>query len=694
MEGNHVYKPETIMTDVSMQDLQKLLVYFSKNTYRARDADNTSQSIMQRCVLLADMDYQHSVINNNEGDLSAHYPSHLIILEYEKSKYPNKCDTPPPPPPPPLLARTTETIYESMCDPIRLKELIKSARFARCRSRFPLPVILYKGKYICRSSTLSGGPEIYGRSGLDYLFAGSETGTGEEESSKEDADDACGSESFDNDSPAVKNQFDKVRKKDIKLLKTLKVGHIIDFMVENKKVKFLMNVTSSEKVDSVGRYSDFNIVSLPYPGCEFFKEFREHNYAANHLVFDWTQAHVDANIGVPKDEISGQLPVNWEEYRDWDLLKLTQNYLKLILRYMNESDSGILIHCISGWDRTPLFISLLRLSLWADGAIHTSLNAYQVLYFTIAYDWMLFGHDLKDRMNKGEEIFFFCFFFLKHIHDEEFSVHSREYRKRNSVVCHDLDSHLRDEDYSMHTPNIKSRHSVLRNDSDSHLDNVMFDGESVVALSSVSSNLSLNSWCSSVSQNSRDSQDNNPPSVFHCNSQESQEETHTNGNVVPWTFYNSPNKEGSGNGSRSPFPANRTSPVAVPVPGHLRQRNESSSSGGSWQMISGTGSLRGSTTANALLSENLASSLACKPLCETCTGYASQESSTTIVDDDASTQLKMRKEKLQCLRNLFYGAYNTVGFKVKEFPESSGFGQFLGNFAEKVGFISVQRTSL
>ena len=28
-------------------------------------------------------------------------------------------------------------------------------------------------------------------------------------------------------------------------------------------------------------------------------------------------------------------------------------------------DGGILVHCISGWDRTPLFISLLRLSLWA-----------------------------------------------------------------------------------------------------------------------------------------------------------------------------------------------------------------------------------------------------------------------------------------------------------------------------------------
>lgn len=149
-----------------------------------------------------------------------------------------------------------------------------------------------------------------------------------------------------------------------------------------------------------------------------------------------------------------------------------------------------------------MFVSLLRMSLWADGAIHTSLNAHQILYFTIAYDWMLFGHDLQDRLSKGEEIFFFCFFFLKHIWDDEFSVNSRPTR---------------------------ARHSVLRNDSDSQLDNVMFDNESVVTVSSVSSNMSLNSWCSSFSQNSRDSQDNNPPAVFPCSSTDAQDDCHSNG---------------------------------------------------------------------------------------------------------------------------------------------------------------------
>lgn len=139
--------------------------------------------------------------------------------------------------------------------------------------------------------------------------------------------------------------------------------------------------------------------------------------------------------------------------------------------------------------------------MWADGAIHHSLNAHQMLYFTIAYDWMLFGHDLQDRLAKGEEIFYFCFYFLKHIFGEEFSVNTRHNR---------------------------IRHNVLRNDSDSQLDNI-FEPEMVVPPSSVSSNLSLNSCCSNVSQTSRDSVDNNPPNIVHCNSIDGQEDILSNG---------------------------------------------------------------------------------------------------------------------------------------------------------------------
>ena len=51
----------------------------------------------------------------------------------------------------------------------------------------------------------------------------------------------------------------------------------------------LDSVTSSEKVDKEHRYSDFSIVSMPYPGCEFFKEWRENSYQAEALMFDWNQ---------------------------------------------------------------------------------------------------------------------------------------------------------------------------------------------------------------------------------------------------------------------------------------------------------------------------------------------------------------------------------------------------------------------
>lgn len=119
-------------------------------------------------------------------------------------------------------------------------------------------------------------------------------------------------------------------------------------------------------------------------------------------------------------------------------------------------------------------------------------------------------------------------------------------------------------------------------------------------------------------------------------------------NVLPWTFYtNSPNKDvvashttPSSSSSSSLAPANRTSPVAVPVPGRLRQRNESSSSTGSWQMISGTGSLRGSTTANSALPEFLnGAGSACKAHCGTCSGQTSQESSITIIEDESTASV-------------------------------------------------------
>lgn len=77
----------------------------------------------------------------------------------------------------------------------------------------------------------------------------------------------------------------------------------------------IFSVTSSEKVDKENRYADFTIISLPYPGCEFFKEYRDNNYVAKGLIFDWTQAHVDATVDIPDDQVSSQIKIDWNNYK-------------------------------------------------------------------------------------------------------------------------------------------------------------------------------------------------------------------------------------------------------------------------------------------------------------------------------------------------------------------------------------------
>ncbi|XP_075618302.1 phosphatidylinositol-3,5-bisphosphate 3-phosphatase MTMR14 isoform X2 [Balearica regulorum gibbericeps] len=385
--------------------LAELLLEFSRAQYRAKDGGGAAaakvERIERRCLELFGRDYRYSVIPNAHGEVCAHYPRHIVLLERD--------------------AGAGRDPFESTVQVGKLQDLINRSKMARCRGRFVCPVILYKGKHICRSATLAGWGELYGRTGYNYIFSGG-------------SDDAwADAEDISEEDSALRNAdsqlFDKVRGHDIKLLRYLSVRYICDLMVENKKVKFGLNVTSSEKVDKAQRYADFTLLSIPYPGCEFFKEYKDRDYTAEGLIFNWKQDYVDAPLSIPVS-LTQSLSIDWSEYQSWDLVQQTQNYLKLLISIINtDDDSGLLVHCISGWDRTPLFISLLRLSLWADGLIHTSLEPSEILYLTVAYDWFLFGHMLVDRLSKGEEIFFFCFNFLKHITSEEFSAVKSQRRK-------------------------------------------------------------------------------------------------------------------------------------------------------------------------------------------------------------------------------------------------------------------------
>uniref|UniRef100_A0A674EVE6 Myotubularin related protein 14 n=1 Tax=Salmo trutta TaxID=8032 RepID=A0A674EVE6_SALTR len=318
------------------------------------------ETIEKRCLELFGRDYKYSVIHNTNGEVCGHYPQQIVFLEYESTEL-------------------HKDRFESTVQITKLQDLVNRSKMARCRGRFVCPVILYNGKHICRSSTLAGWGELYGRTGYNYIFSG--------ETDKKDAWFSTFASPENGDSQL----FDKVRGLDIKLLRYLSVHYICDLMVENKKVKFGLNVTSSEKVDKAQRYADFTLLSVPYPGCEFFKDYKDRDYTAEGLVFNWNQDFVDAPLTIPAC-FTKNLNINWSEYQSWDLVHQTQNYLKLLLHIINSDDeSGLLVHCISGWDRTPLFVSLLRLSLWADGAVHASLEPAEILYLTIAYDWFLFG---------------------------------------------------------------------------------------------------------------------------------------------------------------------------------------------------------------------------------------------------------------------------------------------------------------
>ncbi|XP_068940107.1 myotubularin-related protein 14 isoform X5 [Petaurus breviceps papuanus] len=272
--------------------LAELLEEFSRTQYRAKDGGSGAgnakvERIEKRCLELFGRDYCYSVIQNVNGEICGHYPRYIVFLEYESSE--KEKDT-----------------FESTVQVSRLQDLVSRSKMARCRGRFVCPVILYKGKHICRSATLAGWGELYGRTGYNYIFSG---GSDDAWADSEDiTEDDCTLRSADN------QLFDKVRGHDIKLLRYLSVRYICDLMVENKKVKFGLNVTSSEKVDKAQRYADFTLLSIPYPGCEFFKEYKDRDYTAEGLVFNWKQDYVDAPLSIPVT-LTRSLNIDWSEYQ-------------------------------------------------------------------------------------------------------------------------------------------------------------------------------------------------------------------------------------------------------------------------------------------------------------------------------------------------------------------------------------------
>ncbi|KAH8371562.1 hypothetical protein KR093_008033 [Drosophila rubida] len=621
------------MVNVTQQDLHDLLEIFEKKAFEAVSFEEgtAEYGISKKCEYLFKLDYSLVELDNTNGLLSPRYPARIFIPEYEHGHmaktlipssngiltvgggssgttatatplnssncsncsngsnnidddevagavgiqafvtFANPLQAPsvssapptlqatapqpqpqpqpqPPPQPQPQQPSQQNTIYEDQYDVQRVRELVTMAKYARCRQRFVVPVIMYRGKYICRSATLSVMPETYGRKVVDYAYdclSGNYAAPNGEDNESDSTDESLINEQI-NDQSQSQFSYDEVIKSDIQLLQTLNVSTIVDLMVENRKIKYFMAVSSSEKADPNNHYKRFNLLSLPYPGCEFFKKFRDNNYMAMNLHYNWKQSFNDADINIPHLGPAADTDIIWPEYRDWDLVSITQNYLRATLKYIQDDNAGVLIHCISGWDRTPLFVSLVRLSMWADGLIHQSLNALQIAYFTLAYDWYLFGHQLPDRLRRGEDILFFCFHVLKFITDEEFCV--VEHRKRTKTSSSSGSSVI-----------------VIKSDCDDE----PLKEDYVVAFDQDSNDSYSN--CSNCDMSITDN--------FYATTAPSTTTPTASATAVnPLT-------------SRSPNPKrSRTSPISVPGASG-RQRQESTSSNGSWQVVTDTGSI-------------------------------------------------------------------------------------------------------
>ncbi|XP_055376164.1 myotubularin-related protein 14 isoform X2 [Condylostylus longicornis] len=615
--------------NVTQEDLQILLEKFEKKSYEAGLCEKGSfeYETTKKLENLLKLDYKIIELDNINGALNSRYPCKIFIPEYERQRSINGFNVLPntdlnntPTTNSTTLnncvsGRAQNVIYEDLNDTGKTREMITMAKYARCRQRFVVPVIYFKGNYICRSSTLSVMPETYGRKVVDYahncIYGGKNSQIQQMDQDDNSTTDDIPFDSLYNPEPSPFS-YEVVIKSDIQLLKSLNVNTIIDLMVEQRKIKYFVAVSSSEKADPENHYKNFNILSLPYPGCEFFSKFRDNNYMAKNLYFNWKQNFIDASLNIPRTGPAFDIDLNWQDYRKWDLVLITQNYLKASLKYIQEENSGILVHCISGWDRTPLFISLLRLSLWADGLIHDSMTPLQMAYFTLAYDWYQFGHQLPDRLTRGEEIMFFCFHVLKYITDEEFSI--LEQRKRTKTTSSSGSSSV----------------IILKSD--------CCDDDSL-----------KEDFFQNLDQDSNDS-------FANCDMSSTTNENYFSSNNIT---------------NRSPNPKrSKTSPISVPeVSACQRQRQESTSSNGSWQVVTETGSIDSIRNGSYMMR------------------FIQQDQQSNCSNSnhkETKSFSSLRKQRLSAVRACFIQAYGkTIGLKFKE-GTSMNLATFIGTIADQL----------
>jgi len=271
-----------------------------------------------------------------------------------------------------------------------LSDQMEISKNCRVRQRFPVPVICLGKKLISRSGGLVEKAEM-----MSYHIRKAKHPT-----------------------DLIKNKLTSKslsRNQDRAWLCALNVHHIIDFMNETTKSMFGIVPLCSGEVGS-RIHSEFSHNAMPFPGVESYKGFKalakEEKYPTLRSKNEKNKFQADLKVSVDFPLLQS------ENYRSWNIIKLTQNYVLYLFHLLRTEEKGLLLHCISGWDRTPLWIGILRILLWAEGLIHRSLDATQITYLVLAYDWLLFGHQFAKRLKEHSEIMYCAFWLLQHLTDD------------------------------------------------------------------------------------------------------------------------------------------------------------------------------------------------------------------------------------------------------------------------------------
>ncbi|KAL0248886.1 hypothetical protein GEMRC1_004120 [Eukaryota sp. GEM-RC1] len=381
-----------LTTNIIEIRLVDLLIFYSRNSLAGLSRSNTPIicSSAEQCRELFLKDYICELIENKS--LCKTYPKELILPVRSLL----------------ALSKSSSSVGSSLYDMEQLQSTLQQSSSARARKRFPVPFLSLGPLTFTRSATVSIPAETIGR---NFFTSNSDL-------SAEDA-----------------------RIQDAYLLSNIyRVKYVFDLMVEEAKVKYGLTVSSSEKVEQ--EYHDLDILTCPYPGCETFSKYWESKYDPSSVSF--SDAKHPPEVEPKVEHVLPEFGKRLAGFERFDLITLTSIYLEMILDVTatsiiktftepNYSAEGVLVHCISGYDRTPLFSGLVRMLLYADGLVHQSLTVSEMVYLVSAYDFFLFGHLLFERFSKGEDIMRFTFDLLA------FFCNSQKKYRLSSIVMQKMD---------------------------------------------------------------------------------------------------------------------------------------------------------------------------------------------------------------------------------------------------------------